>query len=46
MNCERAGELLFARIDGRLTEDDARQLGLHLSTCEACRTEADGLGQL
>jgi predicted anti-sigma-YlaC factor YlaD len=41
MNCDTAGELLSARLDGELGPDESARLDLHLVSCQAChRLEA------
>lgn len=37
MACDRFLELLSARLDGALTEDEARELEAHLLSCPQCR---------
>ncbi len=44
MDCERAVELLSARLDHELSADDAAGLEPHLRDCPACRAVADALG--
>ena len=41
MDCERAANLISARIDGEITSDDLHALDLHLASCEACRVTLD-----
>ena len=36
MNCEEAGILLHAMIDGELDAENARQVEAHIATCPAC----------
>ncbi len=40
--CKDYLELISARVDGALTPDEARRLGEHLASCEACRRELAG----
>jgi predicted anti-sigma-YlaC factor YlaD len=46
MSCERMRELMAARIDDELTENDLRELEAHLSECESCRRELDDMEDL
>jgi ferric-dicitrate binding protein FerR (iron transport regulator)/tetratricopeptide (TPR) repeat protein len=41
MNCERAIELISARIDGELSPADEAALELHLGDCPACAATAE-----
>lgn len=40
MNCERYLDLLSARLDGALTQEEERELMQHLQDCDACRAIA------
>lgn len=46
IDCERATNLISARIDGEITPDDSRQLALHLADCEACRATIDAFAAI
>lgn len=46
MKCEHTTALLSDRLKGLLTPEDEKQLEAHLSTCAACREEADAVGTL
>lgn len=37
MNCDKALEAMSAKLDGELSEDEARELEEHLKTCASCR---------
>ncbi|MEN8149136.1 MAG: zf-HC2 domain-containing protein [Planctomycetota bacterium] len=43
MNCGCAREFLSARLDGALTDAEAKELREHLETCAECRSRAAGL---
>ena len=43
MTCEDSVELLSARLDGALTEEENRALENHLNICAACRAVAEDL---
>lgn len=46
MSCDRYLELLSARLDGALTEDEERELEAHLAACPACRAAGAQLAAL
>jgi predicted anti-sigma-YlaC factor YlaD len=39
MRCEQAGEMMSARLDGRLDDVDAALLAEHVAECPACQAE-------
>ena len=39
MRCEQVGEMMSARLDGRLDDGDAALLAEHVAECPACRAE-------
>jgi predicted anti-sigma-YlaC factor YlaD len=39
MRCEQAGEMMSARLDGRLDDVDATLLAEHVAECPACQAE-------
>ena len=39
MRCEQADEMLTARLDGRLSDDEEAALSAHLAECDRCRAE-------
>jgi predicted anti-sigma-YlaC factor YlaD len=39
MRCEQVGEMMSARLDGRLDDGDAALLAVHVAECPACRAE-------
>ncbi|OUQ56387.1 hypothetical protein B5E56_12975 [Flavonifractor sp. An112] len=43
LSCDEALELISARLDGPLTQEETARLEEHLSACPACRTLADDL---
>lgn len=45
-DCDRALELLSARLDGALDDAERVELEEHLSSCEACRAAADELAAI
>lgn len=46
MDCDRFLELLSARLDGALTEEEKRELEEHLAVCPDCRTVGAQLSAL
>lgn len=46
LSCDEALELISARLDGPLTQEETARLEEHLSACPACRTLADDLTEL
>lgn len=46
LSCDEALELISARLDGPLTQEETARLEEHLSVCPACRTLADDLTEL
>lgn len=46
MSCDRYLELLSARLDGELTQDEERELEEHLSVCPDCRAAGAQLAAL
>ena len=46
MNCDRYLELLSARLDGALTEEEERELEEHLAACPDCRAAGAQLAAL
>lgn len=46
LSCDEALELISARLDGPLTQEETARLEEHLSVCPACRTLADELAEL
>ncbi|MCI7473415.1 MAG: anti-sigma factor [Clostridiales bacterium] len=46
LSCDEALELISARLDGPLTQEETARLEEHLSVCPACRTLADDLEEL
>lgn len=46
LSCDDALELISAKLDGPLSEEEAARLEEHLSACPACRALADDLGTL
>jgi hypothetical protein len=43
MECEEATELIAARIDGELAQEDAHRLDAHLADCAECRATAEAM---
>ncbi|GIJ23540.1 zf-HC2 domain-containing protein [Micromonospora lutea] len=41
MRCEQWREILSAQLDGEVTEDEQRRVGVHLETCAGCRAWLD-----
>ena len=46
LSCDEALELISARLDGPLSEEENARLEEHLSACPACRALADDLKEL
>ena len=46
LSCDEALELISARLDGPLTQEETARLEEHLSACPACRTLAEDLKEL
>ena len=46
MNCEKYLDLISARLDGELTQQEDAQLTAHLQECPACRAIADDMNAL
>lgn len=46
MNCERYLDLISARLDGPLSQQDQAELTAHLNTCPECRAIADDLANI
>lgn len=46
MSCERYLDLISARLDGELAQQEEAQLNAHLCECPACRAIAEGLAGL
>lgn len=46
MSCERCLDLISARLDGPLSQQDQAELTAHLNTCPECRAIADDLANI
>ena len=46
MNCHETTALLSDRLNGLLTTEDERRLDEHLTTCAACREEAEAVTEM
>ncbi|MEV2236774.1 zf-HC2 domain-containing protein [Micromonospora sp. NPDC049891] len=46
MRCEQWREILSAQLDGEVTADEQRRVGVHLDTCTGCRAWLDSAARV